>query len=562
MSDLDSPVKDAGPTEQEMEEFYKALRFGISSEISMALNKSKGLAESTDASGNSPMHWAAKSGDIEVVKNLHRAGAKLNEAATTESRMCPIHWAASDGKISSLKYLIDNQVDINTLDSNGCSPLTIATQHQQTHAAIWLVKNGADMDIGDMNGDTAMHWAAYKGFIDLIGVFHYLRPQLTQSLDNFGQTPLHLAAMRGNNTVAQYLSKDSPEDCLLKDRNGAKPIDLAIKKKNVKIEFMLRKVTSKSICHELYDLGPVKALCNAQYCMMILFGSSEEEMMVWAWRMVCYSNLAASIITAYFISGPLSDSYILGFFNIVAQCMWWFCFLGCLFVEPGYVKDKEYEYLQDTSMTYESALDIIGSSTGAPDEPAFPAVCHTCHVRRPLRAKHDKISGHCIHKFDHYCPFVGNAVARDNYKYFVGLLHIHVVCYVLFMISSYYYSSVVSVSWYFVMYLIYSTLWLFMICGLLNYHLILISNAMTTNEQIGLHKYQYFKNAAGMIENPFDKRDFALNFYDAIFPSKQSYFSREEYLKFERPDFRSSADSTHSQVDEIDPLMAGYDIKV
>ena len=89
------------------------------------------------------------------------------------------------------------------------------------------------------------------------------------------------------------------------------------------------------------------------------------------------------------------------------------------------------------------------------------------------------------------------------------------------MISSYYYSSIVSVSWGFVLYLVYSTMWLFMICGLLNYHLILISQAMTTNEQIGLHKYQYFKNAAGMIENPFDKKDFALNFYDAIFPSRQ-----------------------------------------
>ena len=59
-----------------------------------------------------------------------------------------------------------------------------------TDVAIWLVKNGADMDIGDMNGDTAMHWAAYKGFVDLVGVLHYLRPQLSVSLDNFGQTPL------------------------------------------------------------------------------------------------------------------------------------------------------------------------------------------------------------------------------------------------------------------------------------------------------------------------------------------------------------------------------------
>ena len=89
------------------------------------------------------------------------------------------------------------------------------------------------------------------------------------------------------------------------------------------------------------------------------------------------------------------------------------------------------------------------------------------------------------------------------------------------MISAYYYASVSSLSWKFIGYLVYSTMWLFVIGGLLNYHLVLISQAMTTNEQIGMHKYAYFKNAAGMFENPFNKNDFWLNFYDAIFPTRQ-----------------------------------------
>lgn len=528
------------------------------------------------------MHWAAKTGDEDVMHKLYRAGAKLHEPASTESRMFPIHWAASDGKISSIRFLLDHQVDINALDSNGCSPLIIATQHQQTNAAIWLIKNGADASIGDMNGDTAMHWAAYKGFIELVGVLRFLRPQLTVSLDHFGQTPLHLAAMRDNMAAAQYLAADAPQDCNIKDRNGAKAIDLAMKKNNIKIEFMLRKIATNNICSEIYDIGFGK-FCSARYCALLACGYNENEIMVWAWRMVCYSNLAASIITAYFISGPLSDMYLLGFFNVVAQCCWWVCFLGCLFVEPGYVRDKDYEFLQDTGLNYDAALELIGNATGGPEEEAFPAVCHTCHVRRPIRAKHDKVTGKCIHKFDHFCPFVGNAVARDNYKYFVGLLVVHVVCYVLFMVSSYFYSSVESTSWYFICYLIYSTLWFFMICGLLNYHMVLISQAMTTNEQIGMHKYKYFKNESGMIENPFDKKDFLLNLSDALFPSRQvrtlflpcncplvfglcyfmvtcllyftqTFFSREEYLKYERPDFRSSAPSSS----DMDPLMGDY----
>lgn len=38
---------------------------------------------------------------------------------------------------------------------------------------------------------------------------------------------------------------------------------------------------------------------------------------------------------------------------------------------------------------------------------------------RDFRAKFSKFTDNCIENFDHYCPWVGNAVGRRNYKYFV-----------------------------------------------------------------------------------------------------------------------------------------------
>jgi palmitoyltransferase ZDHHC3/7/25 len=46
--------------------------------------------------------------------------------------------------------------------------------------------------------------------------------------------------------------------------------------------------------------------------------------------------------------------------------------------------------------------------------------CHKCNENyKPNRAHHDSVTGRCIVKFDHFCPWVGNAVGAMNHKFFV-----------------------------------------------------------------------------------------------------------------------------------------------
>ena len=45
--------------------------------------------------------------------------------------------------------------------------------------------------------------------------------------------------------------------------------------------------------------------------------------------------------------------------------------------------------------------------------------CRKCGDNyKPPRAHHDSVTGRCIVKFDHYCPWVGNAVGALNHKFF------------------------------------------------------------------------------------------------------------------------------------------------
>lgn len=138
--------------------------------------------------GHTAVHWAAKRGDIELLQILFDFGATLNIPANSESRMLAVHWAAGEGKISSLRFLLDlRPQDINSQDGNGCTPVAVAAQRNQTACCAFLFKNGADMTITDCNGDTALHWAAYKGYMETVGLLCYCMPREVNMADSFGQ---------------------------------------------------------------------------------------------------------------------------------------------------------------------------------------------------------------------------------------------------------------------------------------------------------------------------------------------------------------------------------------
>ena len=181
-------------------------------------------------------HWAAKREDdvrfLELL--LGECGLPCDVQSADDMKMYPIHWAASEGLIVHVSVLLNtgsNQLHLK--DGSGCTPLLIAAQHGHANLVAYLIQKGADPNAVDDSKDTALHWGAYKGNPNVVGLMLHTSLEVVDvdALDSFGQTPLHLASLRGNAETVQYLLYDAGSQAYdIKDNKGRTPLDLAKRK--------------------------------------------------------------------------------------------------------------------------------------------------------------------------------------------------------------------------------------------------------------------------------------------------------------------------------------------
>ena len=62
---------------------------------------------------------------------------------------------------------------MDATDHKGLTPLMMACMFGRSLMAAYLLGRGARPHLTDMNGDSALHWAAYKGFPSLMQMLIY-----------------------------------------------------------------------------------------------------------------------------------------------------------------------------------------------------------------------------------------------------------------------------------------------------------------------------------------------------------------------------------------------------
>lgn len=92
--------------------------------------------------GDMPIHYAACSGDIEIMRLLLAAGVDINRAGTGNGSTA-LHYAANKGALGVVDFLIRNGAEMNLPDESGWTPLKLASNHRHQDVVDRLEQLGA-----------------------------------------------------------------------------------------------------------------------------------------------------------------------------------------------------------------------------------------------------------------------------------------------------------------------------------------------------------------------------------------------------------------------------------
>jgi len=131
--------------------------------VKTLLEKSPGLVGARDEDLYTPLHRAAYSNHIQVVRYLLEKGA--DPLATTDTGWTPLHSAAKWNNTDIVEVLLNVGTPVNTGSEGGLTALHVAAMSANCRQTIELLLMQPDVDLSLMSnqGDTAQEIAARSG---------------------------------------------------------------------------------------------------------------------------------------------------------------------------------------------------------------------------------------------------------------------------------------------------------------------------------------------------------------------------------------------------------------
>lgn len=142
-------------TEKPELDIFDAAGTGDINQLQSLLAHDTGLANATAADGARPLHLACFFSQTQAAILLLKHSAQTDIAVAAFGGVYPIHSAAASRSVDIIKSLLEAGADPNTTQNGGWTALHAAAKHGDLAMATLLLEHGADLSIKTEDGTTA-----------------------------------------------------------------------------------------------------------------------------------------------------------------------------------------------------------------------------------------------------------------------------------------------------------------------------------------------------------------------------------------------------------------------
>ncbi|WP_415407924.1 ankyrin repeat domain-containing protein [Sulfurovum sp. CS9] len=205
--------------------------------------------------GQTPLNMAVHREDLEVVKVLIAAGAKVNQKIKSKSApdyyqgATPIFMAVESKNLEVIKELIRAGANVNERNNMGVTPLMVAMGSRNIGPLLVLIAEGADINVkttvdsGDARapaGTTALMGAAHEGNLKVVEVLLIAGADIAAT-NSEGYTALMYAKKQNNEEIVEILKEPEQSKGVARRALGKELIDaVGYKKKTEYAKLLIR----------------------------------------------------------------------------------------------------------------------------------------------------------------------------------------------------------------------------------------------------------------------------------------------------------------------------------
>ncbi|XP_047481784.1 ankyrin-3-like isoform X2 [Penaeus chinensis] len=157
-----------------------------------------------DHSGQTPLQYAKDEGHKKVVEFLKR-----HDQQTLNRNGIELHSAVAEGNLGEVRRIIGLGANLSLPSivegEDGRQALHTAALLGYTDILLELLRRGADRNGTDSRGNTVVHYATLHEDTRLLDTLHLEHVDVASAVNFSGETPLHIAASRGNVKVLEWL---------------------------------------------------------------------------------------------------------------------------------------------------------------------------------------------------------------------------------------------------------------------------------------------------------------------------------------------------------------------